>query len=64
MERSRFKPVVLLAVTVMGNTPEPMVTDALLTRGVNVHTWPTAHVPAGVTKGAVELFISVICGLA
>ena len=56
--------MLLLAVTVMGNTPELMVTEALLTRGVNVHTWPTAQVPAGVTKGAFELFISVICGLA
>lgn len=64
MERSRFNPVLLLAVTVMGNTPELIVTEALLTLGENVQTWPTAHVPAGVTKGAFELFISVICGLA
>ncbi len=56
--------MLLLAVTVIGNTPELMVTEALLTLGENVQTWPTAHVPAGVTKGAFELFISVICGLA
>ena len=56
MERSRFNPVLLLAATVIGNTPELMVTDALLILGVNVHTAPTAQVPAGVTNGALELF--------
>ena len=56
--------MLLLAVTVMGNTPELMVTEALLIFGVNVHTAPTAQVPAGVTSGAAELFINVICGLA
>jgi hypothetical protein len=55
--------VALPAVTVRGKTPELMVTDALFTRGVNVHTWPTAHVPAAVVSGAFELFINVIWGL-
>jgi hypothetical protein len=56
--------VVLLAVTVIGKTPELIVTVALFSFGEKVHTCPTAHVPTGVTNGAVELFINVIWGLA
>jgi hypothetical protein len=55
---------VLLAATVIGNTPELMVTDPAFNFGAKVHTAPFAHVCVDVEIDAPELLTIVTSGFA
>src|SRR5882762_5301964 len=64
MLRSRFRPVVELAVTVRGKTPLDIVTLALFKAGTKVQVAPAVQLRPGSVMAAVVLFTNVIWGLA